>query len=637
MCGIAGCVDLSRTTSPQQLEVSIDAMTSGLVHRGPDDRGTWVDAEAGLALGHRRLSIFDLSATGHQPMRSSCGRFTIVYNGEIYNHDDLRRDLASRGLSFRGTSDTEVLLEAIAGWGLDETLRRVNGMFAFALWNHTDRTLTLARDRIGIKPLYYGWTGRTFLFASELKALRRHPTFQPAVNRDALALLLEHSYIPAPASIYQGIRKLPAATTLTLTLDASPGGPQPVPYWSLAQIAELGSQNPFSGTQAQAIDALEELLRDAVHLRTQADVPLGAFLSGGIDSSTIVALMQAQDTHPVKAFTIGFDVPEYDESGNAAAIASHLGVEHFTHRVTAAEAQAVIPQLPTLYDEPFADSSQIPTYLVSTLAREHVTVSLSGDGGDELFGGYNRYSHIGRIWKKIAWLPIPLRKPAARCLEATQSLRRRRGHEPGLWNGALAARTAGELYHFLNRHWRFPENVVIDGQPTPTPLSQFTTRPDRGNFLEEMMFVDTLTYLPECILTKVDRASMGVSLEARVPLLDHRVVEFAWSLSAESKVVAGVGKWPLQKLLARHAPAQLLDRPKVGFGVPIDTWLRGPLRDWAEDLLSEQRLTREGYLNPAPIREKWSQHVAGECNWHYLLWDVLMFQAWLGASRTDFA
>ncbi len=604
-------------------------MAASLAHRGPDDCGVWIDAPAGLGLGHRRLAIFDLSPTGRQPMHSSCGRFTIVYNGEIYNHRELRDELQSRGCTFRGTSDTEVLLEAVAHWGLKETLGRANGMFAFALWDRNERTLTLARDRIGIKPLYYGWAGKTFLFASELKALRRHPQFEPVIDRSALALLLEHSYIPAPTSIYQDVNKLPAGTTLTVASDGAPDGPRPIPYWSLGKIAERGRHEPFSGTGAEAVDALEELLRDAVRIRTRADVPLGAFLSGGIDSSTVVALMQAQDAQPVKAFTIGFDVPEYDESGHAASIAAHLGVEHFQHRVTAAEAQAVIPQLPTLYDEPFADSSQIPTYLVSRLAREHVTVSLSGDGGDELFGGYNRYDHIGRIWKKIAWLPLPLRKPAARILQATRSLRGKPGKEKGVWTGVLEARTAGRLYHFLNRHWRFPENVVLGGHPQSTLLSQFESRPDRDSFLEEMMFVDTLTYLPECILTKVDRASMGVSLEARVPLLDHRVVEFAWSLPAQRKVVAGADKWPLRELLARHVPTHVFDRPKVGFGVPIDSWLRGPLRDWAEDLLSEERLAREGYLNPAPIREKWSQHLAGEYDWHYLLWDVLMFEAWL--------
>ena len=598
-------------------------MTDTLHHRGPDDCGEWSDASCGIALGHKRLSIVDLSPLGHQPMQSQSGRHVATYNGEIYNHDELRADLKNAGRAFRGRSDTEVLVEALDQWGVTETVRRSNGMFAFAVWDTQTRRLTLARDRIGIKPLYYGWIGETFVFASELKALRAHPRFDAAINRDAIAMLLRHCYIPAPYSIYRGIRKLAPGTTLTIGAGSSSGAGDPEPYWRMTDTAQRGNEQPFAGSVDDAVDELEKLLSDSVRLRSEADVPLGAFLSGGIDSSLIVALMQAQTTQPVKTFSIGFHERQYNEAGFARAVAEHLGTEHTEYYVTADEALDVIPQLPTMYDEPFADSSQIPTYLVSKITKQHVTVSLSGDGGDELFGGYNRYAHTQRIWNKVAWLPHSLRSIAASLLQTAV---------PGRGEGArrlLRTRVGQELYAWLNTHWRQPEDIVIGATMPPTVHDKFGEWNTRLSFVEQMMHLDAMTYLPDDILTKVDRASMAVSLEVRVPLLDHRVVELAWSMPLGMKVRGGVTKYPLRQIFRRYVPDDLFDRPKVGFGVPIDQWLRGPLRDWAEALLNEERLQQEGYFDVATIRRIWNEHLQCTTDRHYWLWDVLMFQAWM--------
>jgi asparagine synthase (glutamine-hydrolysing) len=642
MCGIVGILQPRPLDGDARGVLAVMAET--LRHRGPDDGDVWLDAGAGVGLGHRRLSILDLSPAGHQPMQSADGRYVIAFNGEIYNFQSLRQDLSSRGSRFRGHSDTEVFLEAVSQWGLEKAVGRFNGMFAFALWDRQTRTLSLGRDRLGEKPLYYGWIGGAFLCASELKALRAWPGFKEEVDRDILALFLRYGYVPAPHCIFRGIRKLPPGTLLSVR--AGETGPEPVSYWSLRDVAERGVADPFQGSDDDAAAHLDGLLREAVGLRMVADVPLGAFLSGGIDSSTIVALMQAQSERPVRTFSIGFHEADYDEAGFARGVARHLGTDHTELYVTPAEAQAVIPRLPALYDEPFADPSQIPTFLVSQLARRQVTVSLSGDGGDEVFGGYNRYFLGQRIWSGVGWMPKSVRMGAGRMLRA---------FPPATWNrlfrraspvlpNAVSVQNPGDklqkladvlaadhpraLYWGLVSLWKDPAGVVAGSAEPATIFSEAHGPAGLTDFRQQMMFMDAMVYLPDDILVKVDRASMGVSLEARVPMLDHRVVEFAWRLPVSMKIRRGQGKWILRKVLDRYVPQGLIDRPKMGFGVPIDSWLRGPLRDWSEALLDERRLRAEGLLDPRPIREKWLEHLSGRRNWQYLLWCVLMFQAW---------
>jgi asparagine synthase (glutamine-hydrolysing) len=639
MCGIAGF--WSRSSAHDARAVTTE-MTDAIRYRGPDDSGCWVDASAGIALGHRRLSIIDLSPEGHQPMPSASGRWVMAFNGEVYNFEEIRRQLPD--CRWRGHSDTEVMLEAIDTWGLEAAVRRFLGMFAFALWDRQEQKLHLVRDRLGIKPLYYGWSGNTFLFASELKALRAHPDFCPRINRDALALYVRHNYIPAPHSIYEGVYKLPPGAILTLPgWDARPS---PQPYWSVREVAFEGSHHPLSLPDGEAVDQLEQLLRDAVRLRMVADVPLGAFLSGGVDSSVVVALMQSLSSRPVKTFSIGFYEEEYDEAKCAAAVARHLGTDHAELYVTPAEAMAVIPRLPEMFDEPFADSSQIPTFLVSQLARREVTVSLSGDGGDELFAGYTRYPWTLKTCQALRRIPRPVRAAAARTMSAIpisagnalfsllnpvlpRRYRQVRGGDKlhKLAN-ILGSARPGEVYKRALTHWSQPDAVVCGGSEPRTVVTDETRWADVGTFLQQMMFIDQVSYLPDDILTKVDRASMAVSLEARVPLLDHRVVEFAWRVPDNLKLRDGATKWLLRQVLDRYVPRHLIERPKMGFGVPIGHWMRGPLRDWAEDLLSEARLNAEGVFATALVRQVWEDHLGGSRNWQYPLWDILMFQAW---------
>ena len=622
-------------------------MADAITHRGPDDSGVWVDGVAGVALAHRRLAILDLSPTGHQPMLSVSGRFVMVFNGEIYNHLELREELA--GQIWRGHSDTETLLAAFERWGFEATLKKCVGMFAIALWDRESRTLTLTRDRLGEKPLYYGWQGETFLFGSELKALRAHPAFGAEIDRDALALFLRHNAVPAPYSIYRDIHKLPPGTFLTL--HAGQKDARPVAYWSARAVAEAGQRNLFRGSDAEAATELERLLKQSIAGQMLADVPLGAFLSGGIDSTTVVALMQAQSARPVKTFTIGFNETGYNEAEHAHAVARHLGCEHTELYVTPQDAMDVIPSLSAIYDEPFADSSQIPTVLVSCLARQHVTVSLSGDGGDELFGGYNRYFWARNLWRKLGWMPHPLRAalagvlttlPPAAWNTAFQKLERwlpprLRYANPGdkLHKAAeiLAVRSPEEIYLGLVSHWKNPAQLVPGSVEPLTLLTDPGQQVDLPDFEHRMMVLDTMTYLPDDILTKVDRAAMAVSLETRVPLLDHRVVEFAWTLPLDMKIRHGQGKWLLRQVLYRHVPQAMMERPKMGFGVPIDQWLRGPLKAWAADLIEPGRLAREGFFDSAPIQRKWLEHQSGSRNWSYYLWDVLMFQAWLERAK----
>jgi len=651
MCGIAGAIDPGATTSARL--AALEAMQLALRHRGPDDAGTWADHVAGIGLAHRRLAILDLSPAGHQPMLSPSGRWVIAYNGEVYNYEDLRRELPVPAGGWRGHSDTEVLLAGFEHWGVEATLDRCIGMFAFAAWDRSARVLYLVRDRLGKKPLYYGWCGGALLFGSELKALCAHPAgHAPALDPAAVALQLRFSYIPAPHSIYRGIFKLPPGHLLRLPLGTAlvPASAEPVPYWTLRDVVERAAREPFRGTAEEAVEACDTLLRDAVKRRMISDVPLGAFLSGGIDSSTVVALMQAQSARPVRTFTIGFDEQEYNEAEHAHAVARHLGTEHTELYVRPGEALEVIPRLPAMFDEPFSDSSQIPTYLVAQLARSHVTVSLSGDGGDELFGGYGRYGWTRRLWRRIGWMPGWLRRGAAAGLEAAPKgvldvaafwltpLLNRYGRPASAGDklkrlGTVLAPDAALLYRDVLSHWKRPGDLVRGAHEPPTVHTQPEAWPPFADLTQRMMFLDTLSYLPDDILVKVDRASMAVSLEARTPILDHRVVEFAWSLPAAFKRRDGQDKWPLRQLLHRHVPRGLVERPKKGFGVPLDAWLRGPLREWAATLLGEARLREEGVFEPRPIRSAWSEHLSGKRNWDYYLWDVLMFQAWLESRR----
>jgi len=624
-------------------------MTDAILLRGPDDSGAWVDADSGIALGHRRLSILDLSPLGHQPMISADGRYVIVFNGEIYNFRQLRDELEPLGHAWRGHSDTEIMLAAFTQWGVPEATRRFNGMFAFALWDKQDRVLHLGRDRLGEKPLYYGWLGETFVFASELKAIRQFPGFDAAINRDALCSQIRFNYIPDPFCIYQGFNKLPPASLLSLQTSAD----RPVPqiYWSLRQVIEHGVDHPFSGTETEAIDTFEALLKEAVGMRMISDVPLGAFLSGGVDSSLIVAMMQAQSRHPVRTFTIGFDVPEYNEAQFAKEVATHLRTDHTEMYVTGKDALETIPLMPSLYDEPFSDYSQIPTYLVCKMARQHVTVALSGDAGDELFGGYERY-FVGRnLWDKFAWMPPAFKRVAASSMTllpphllnslgqlARPLLPKRLRHVPfgdklHKLAEVVAAPGMESLYLTLMSHWKQPEQIVIGGHDPQTSITNMAGWPRVTDFTHRMMHLDMETYLPGDILTKVDRAAMGVSLEGRIPLLDTQLIEFAWRVPYSMKVRDGKGKWLMRETLYRHVPKAMIDRPKRGFGVPLEHWLRGELRDWAEDLLSESRLKREGYFHAGPIRQKWQEHQSGTRNWHFYLWDILMFQAWLAEQK----
>lgn len=655
MCGITGFLNLSGQKGTGCLRDMVASMTRTIEHRGPDAMGLWVDAAAGIALGHRRLAIIDLSPEGGQPMHSVCGRYGLVFNGEIYNHQELRQTLTSElgGQAWRGHSDTEVMLSAISQWGLREAVQRFEGMFAFALWDKQERMLHLVRDRLGEKPLYYGYMENALLFGSELKALRAHPAWRGEIDRGALTLFLRHSYIPAPYSVYQGILKLPPGTILSISAtDAALRRlPQPAPYWSIRQIAEAGLAHPFPGSMREAAEHLEELLSSVIRRQMVADVPLGAFLSGGIDSSTVVAIMQSVSDRPVKTFTIGFHEEAYNEAQYAKEIAAHLGTDHTELYVTPVEARDVIPLLPSLYDEPFSDQSQVPTFLLAQLARRHVTVSLSGDGGDELFAGYNRYAWGRKIWRGVGWIPRPVRRWTGRGLTSLSPTEWDRAYSvvQRLLPAKFSHKTIGgklhklaeildisnpeEIYWRLVSHWKQPESVVLGAQEPVTMVTDRNRWAKISDFTQRMMYLDTVTYLPDDILVKVDRASMGVGLESRIPFLDHRLVEFAWRLPLSLKVRHGQSKWLLRQVLYKYVPKQMLERPKMGFGLPIDSWLRGPLRDWGEALLDPRRLRREGFFNPQPIREKWEQHLSGQHNWQYYLWDVLMFQAWLEAQQ----
>ncbi len=617
-------------------------MGATLAHRGPDDSGTYHDPKKGIGLAFRRLSVVDLSPCGNQPMASVSGRYVIIFNGEVYNFDDIRAEL---GIShWRGHSDTEVILEAMERWGLDAALQRFVGMFAFALWDRQDATLHLVRDRLGIKPLYYGRVNGDFVFASELKAIRQYPEFSGEISRDALSLYMRLACVPSHFCIYKHLHKLPPGHRLSLSSAAA--APELHQYWSASEAARTGAQTPFAGSDAEAIEQLEEKLLVAVRLRMIADVPLGAFLSGGVDSSLVVALMQSHSGRPVKTFTIGFQEDGYNEAAHARQVAAHLGTEHTEIYGTSKDALDVVPLLPAMYDEPFADSSQLPTYILSKMARDKVTVSLSGDGGDELFGGYNRYIFTRRLWNAIRRSPKFGPRTMARMIRSISPGRVDRVFQmlrsvtpksarlpaPGDKLHKLAnfasAEAWSEIYLRAVSYWDDPSEIVVNSSEPATMRDSITQASWLPNLEESMMLTDLQNYLPDDILTKVDRASMAVSLEARVPLLDHRLVEFAWTLPLRFKIRQGTGKWILRQVLNKYVPAKLVARPKMGFSVPIDSWLRGPLRDWAESLLSADRLGQHGLLNVDAIRVKWQEHLSGARNRQDLLWVVLVFQDW---------
>lgn len=642
MCGIVGY------WNPQGADSSVvERMALRIQHRGPDDSGVWMNEDSTLALGHRRLSILDLSESGHQPIVSPCGKFTLSFNGEIYNHLGLRKELEREGGHFdwKGHSDTESLLASLRHWGTEGALMRLNGMFAFALWDAVEKTLTLARDRMGEKPLYFGSNGSTFFFGSELKSFSSHPNWHGEIDRDALSLFMRHNYIPAPWSIYKNIQKLlPAHYVVVREYGKVVSSPQC--YWNLGEIASDGVKTDV-GTPEECIDELDTLLGQSVMSRMASDVPIGAFLSGGFDSSVVVALMQSKSSQPIKTFTIGFHEQGHNEAHHAKEVAKHLGTEHTELYVTPEESIAVIPKLPTIWDEPFSDSSQIPTLLVSELARRKVTVSLSGDGGDELFCGYTRYTKGYQAWKTLQALPAPARKLLgmliekfpAKPVEQLLQFFPKRFQVPHLADrlpklgGVIRERSGAAYYRRLISHRNQPDEIVVGATEPKTLFDTYNESATLPDLRDQMMYLDSLTYLPDDILTKVDRSSMSVGLEARVPLLDHKVVEFAWKTPMSLKYRDGKGKWLLREVLYKYIPREMMERPKMGFGVPIEQWLKGPLREWAEELLSPERLRNEGYFEVDQIRTMWEEHVTDKRRWHYSLWDVLMFQAWLEKEK----
>ena len=638
MCGFVGFVGKPAALGAVALERLATRMADRLESRGPDGAGTWVSASAGIALGHRRLAVIDRSVAGRQPMVSASGRSVIAYNGEVYNFAQIRRELDMGSHRFRGGSDTEVVLEACETWGVERAVSKFIGMFAFALWDDRTRHLTLARDRLGIKPLYWGRCGGVLFFGSQLKGFVDHPAWHPVVDRDALTAYLRHGYVPAPRSIFEGVEKLEPGCLVEV--DAH-GKVVRRRYWDLRAVAREGVRDRAALDDATAIESVDVLLRDAVKRRMIADVPLGAFLSGGIDSSTVLALMQAQSERPVRSFTIGFE-GDHDEAPRARRIAEHLGTDHTDLHVTPHHALATIPRLASCFDEPFADSSQIPTLLVSEMARRHVTVALSGDGGDELFAGYDRHFRAEALWRLVRRVPRRTRAlfagvsralPPAAWDRLFQTVPRpfrppRAGDKMHKLADLLSVEHQDELYHRFITLWDNPDAVVCGGQEPQGILRDPTVRHDIPDLTDRMQFLDSATYLPDDILTKVDRASMAVGLEARVPLLDHRVAEFAWRLPSTMKVRDGKGKWLLRQVLRNYVPQRLTDGPKMGFRVPIDRWLRGALRDWAEDLLAESRLRRSGYFEPEPVRRAWAEHTSGVRNRKYRIWAILMFESW---------
>ena len=646
MCGIAGLLDPNASTSADRLGALAATMAASVEHRGPDDSGLWVDADAGLAFGHRRLAVIDLGMGGAQPMVSSGGRWVLAYNGEIYNHPEVRHRLEQGGTLFRSSSDTEVLLAAVERWGVERALDACEGMFAAALWDRRDRVLHLVRDRFGEKPLYYGWVGKVFAFGSELKALCALPGFGAELNRRAVASYLRHNCVPAPDTIWQGVRKLVPGHLVTLHAPTPGVLPEQHCYWSAAAAVERARCNELTGSDSEMTDLLENALSDAVAARMVADVPVGAFLSGGVDSSTIVALMQRHASRPVRTFTVGFADRSFDESSEAAAVAAHLGTDHTAVHVGDAEALDVIPHLADIWDEPFADVSQIPTHLVSRVARQDVTVSLSGDGGDELFAGYNRHAWLDRVWRRAAVVPAGARRTAGSALASIppaviERVARTIRIFPIGWQvrnpstkvaklaRVLIASDPVDAYRALTTHWDAATSLVLGNDHGDSADDRSSSPVSDGGITELMLWSDLVGYLPDDILVKLDRAAMAVSLETRVPFLDRGIIDLAWRLPLDAKLRGGQTKWVLRQVLERHVPAELVERPKMGFGLPIGAWLRGVLAPWAEHLLDERRLRDQGLLDPVLVRQAWDLHRAGRRDLGYELWDVLVLQSWL--------
>jgi len=647
MCGITGFYSNSLSTYNNVIE----KMNSAISHRGPDTVGIWKDKNSGMVLGHQRLSIIDLSEAGNQPMKSSSGRYILSYNGEVYNHLEIRKELIENNANIRwqSNSDTETLVEAIEFWGIENALKKIDGMFAFGLWDLKMRCLVLVRDRIGEKPLYYGWqrktTDKVFLFGSELKALKAHPEFNGEINRGAIALQLRHNYIPAPYSIYRDIYKLLPGHFLVLTESDLKEGllTEPKCYWSSTETAINGNNNQLKYSKSDIQKELEKRLVSSVRKQMISDVPLGAFLSGGIDSSTIVSIMQSQSNQSIKTFTIGFNENQYNEAKSAKKIAKHLNTDHTELYVSSKKAIDVIPKLSNIYDEPFSDSSQIPTFLVSQLTKQSVKVALSGDGGDELFCGYNRYVISKKYWTALQLIPKLLRKSASIALQFLSiedwnkiskilpNLSKYSNFGDKVHKGAnvLTANNLFDLYYMLSSHWQNPTEVVINSNEPETFLTKNKPELFGLDSQQQMMALDFITYLPNDILVKIDRAAMASSLETRVPFLDHKLIEFVWKIPHSLKYRNGQGKWILKEILNQYVPRNLTDKPKMGFGVPIGAWLREPLRDWAENLLNQKKLQEEGYFNSELVRKKWLEHLSGRRNWQYDLWNVLMFQSWI--------
>ncbi len=656
MCGVAGIVGRADN---ENFNAVVASMIGSLEHRGPDDSGVWADDDASIVLGHRRLAIVDLSPAGHQPMLSGCSRYVMSFNGEIYNHLQIRKELekSSGEIGWRGHSDTEVFLEAVSLWGVRRALSMSIGMFSFALWDRHERELTLARDRIGEKPLYFGVVRGRLAFGSELKALRSCPGWSGEIDRDALAQYMRFGCISAPRTIYRNVYKLPPASVLNIPcrkLDALDEFVDPARadrYWCANEIVTHGARNTIQADDREACELLEKSLDESVALQMEADVPLGAFLSGGVDSSLITAMMQARSSRRIKTFSIGFEDSEYNEAEHAKLVAEHLGTDHTEQYLSAADAIDVVPMLPTLYDEPFADASQIPTFLVSQVARREVTVSLSGDGGDELFGGYNRHIWIHRLFDRANGIVRPGFRTAGWLLQqilAGGGENRLRAVLPSRFRkmqlqdrlaklaSVLQARSIEDAYLRTRSQWANPEQLVV-GASEPLLLVELkSAQIDVDDAVQHTTYLDLVSYLPDDILVKLDRASMGVSLESRVPFLDHRLVELAWRLPTSMKIRDGRGKWLLRNVLEKYVPSEIIDRPKAGFSLPIHDWLRGPLQEWAESLLSEHNLADRGVLNPGPIRERWKEHQSGVRNWQHQLWCVLMFQEWQNAEK-DFS
>ena len=660
MCGIAGFIGGNWTAEESNIKNQLFKMQEVIKHRGPDSKGFWIDNDNRIAFSHRRLSIIDLSKNGNQPMLSSTKRFVITYNGEIYNHLDLRSQLETAGNAptWKGSSDTETLISSIEVWGIEKTLKKSIGMFAFAIFDRRDKIFYIARDRVGEKPLYYGWQNNVFLFGSELKAIKQHKAFNNIINNEALGLFIQHNYVPAPYSIYEGIYKLPQGSYLKLDLNnlgtsINLNTIKPKKYWNMQEIVEDGLSNPFETSEENIINRLENLLGDVIKMQMISDVPLGAFLSGGIDSSLVVALMQKHSMDKIKSFTIGFNEKIFNEAEYAKKVANHLGTDHTELYVSSKDAMKVIPDLCKYYDEPFADSSQIPTYLISKMTREHVTVALSGDAGDEFFGGYNRYLWSKKIWSIISVLPLSLRNLLSRMITSIPPNQLSSFYEglkifiPQKYqitqpadkinkiSSFINAKSDIGLYNRLISHRLRPHDIIINLNKPINQISKLNNGNLNMDFIHRMMFIDSISYLPDDILVKVDRAAMAVSLETRIPLLDHRLIEFSWRTPLELKVLNGIGKLILRKILYKYVPQELIERPKMGFGVPIGSWLRDPLKDWAEDLLSRKKLNDHGFFISDLIRQKWKEHLSGNNNWHYDLWNILMFQSWMDYNKNQ--